>query len=91
MHFLDVGLPVEDRGVEGKGSLIIRMQRPGESEGVVVNEMQLGLRILLVERVIAPYEIQAYPSTIQILRDLAGSVRARHLGQHALRELMGAF
>jgi hypothetical protein len=32
VHFLDICLPVEDRGIEGKCSLIIRMQRPGEGE-----------------------------------------------------------
>ena len=91
VHFLDVGLPVEDRGVEGEGRLIIRMQRPGEREGVVVHEMQLGLRVLLVERVIAPQEIQAYAGAIQIFGELASPVRARHLGQHALGELVGPF
>ena len=32
VHFLDVGLPVEDCGVEGERRLIIRMQRLGERE-----------------------------------------------------------
>ena len=91
VHFLDVGLPVKDRGIEGERRLIIRMQRPGEREGVVVHEMQLRLRILLVQRVIAPQEIQPYPGAIQVLGDLACSVRARRLGQYSLGELVGAF
>ena len=66
MHFLDIGLPVEDGSIEGEGRLIIRVQRPGQSKGVVIHKVQLRLRVLLVERVIPPQEIQAYAGPVQV-------------------------
>ena len=58
---------------------------------LIVHEMQLRLRILLVQRVIAPQVIQPYPGAIQVLGDLARSVRAWRLGQYSLGELVGSF
>ena len=88
VHVLDVGLPVEDGGVERERGLIIRMQRPGQREGVVVDEVQLRLRVLVVQRVIAPQEVQPDPGPIEVLGDLAGPVRARRLGEHPLGQLV---
>ena len=91
MHFLDVGLPVENRGIERERCLIIRVQRLGERECVVVDEVQLGLRVLLLQRVIATQKVQPDAGAIEVFGELAGPVRARRLSQHSLRDLVGAF
>ena len=86
VHLLDVGRPVEDGGVEGEDRLIIGVQGVGQGQRVVVHEVQLGLRVLVVEREVAAQEVQPDPGAIEIAGELAGGVRPRGDAQHPFGE-----
>ncbi len=51
--------------------------RPAQRRGVVVGEPQLRLGVLLVQREVAPQEVQAAPLPVELAGQLAGAVAAR--------------